>query len=82
MTDGCTTVNNNDGTIECTCNHLTSFAVLADVSIDGASSSISANDSRALSIITYVPPPPCANSNGLCSVVLYSALLSFLQSFA
>ena len=51
--DGCVTAIEMDGSIQCTCNHLTSFAVLADVSASSAEAlPISNADSRALSMIT------------------------------
>lgn len=53
-TSGCTTLVNADGSVMCTCNHLTSFAVLADISTTGAKPPISSRDAKALSVITCV----------------------------
>ena len=55
--EGCVTAIDFDGSIQCTCNHLTSFAVLAEVSSaslsnQGEDAPIDSADAKALSTIT------------------------------
>nr|XP_006819829.1 PREDICTED: uncharacterized protein LOC102809949 [Saccoglossus kowalevskii] len=63
-TDGCTVGGVNDTHVICLCNHLTNFAVLLKLK----DTQISAADSMALEIITYIG----------CSLSLFGLLLSIL----
>ena len=73
LTEGVTLVSNNNGSVLCSCSHLTNFAVLT--SVDGAGTQNvpgeSDSDTKALAIITYVAP--CSSTHKACVLFLSSS---------
>ncbi|XP_061778434.1 adhesion G-protein coupled receptor G2 [Nerophis ophidion] len=66
---GCFVVNSTSWGTTCTCNHLTSFAVLLDLSREGVS------DPRQAQILTFITYIGC----GLSAVFLAATLLTYLS---